>query len=103
MKVKCFESDSHWQDEASTCRGAQLFRSTCCKTARGDDDCPVVQDDASFSTLGANKVATESRQVSEFPVQPVLTVQSSVASAAPAHFSDIGACWHGLTAGGGAL
>ena len=70
------------------------------KTVRGDDDRSVVQDDASFSTLGASEVATESKQVS---VQPVVAAQYSVASAAPTHFSDIGACWHGITVGGGAL
>ena len=72
--------------------GHSFFGAPAAKTVRGDDDRSVVQDVASFSTLGASKVATESRQVSEIPVQPVVAAQYSVASAAPVHFSDIGAC-----------
>ena len=49
---KCFEFGSHWQDEASTSRGAQLFGAPAAKTARGDDYRSGVPDDASFSTLG---------------------------------------------------
>ena len=62
---KCFESGSYWQDEASTSRGAQFIGAPATTTARGDDDCSVVQDDASFSTLRASEVTTKSRQVSE--------------------------------------
>ena len=81
----CFESGSHWQDEASTSRGAQLFGAPAAKTARGDDDRSGVPDDASSSTLG-----TESRRVLEILVPPVYIVvaaRSSVASADPAHFN----------------
>ena len=46
---------------------------------------------------------SEYRQVSEILVQPVVAAQSSVASATPAYFSDIGACWRGLSAGGNVL
>ena len=80
--------------------GHSFFGAPAAKTARGNDDCFGVQDDASFLTLRVSYVATESRQLSEILVQPVVAAQSSVAGAAPAHFSDIGPCWHGLPAGG---
>ena len=64
--VSVLKFGSHWQDEVSTSRGAQLFGAPAAKTARGDDDRSGVPDDASFSTMG-----TESRRVLEVLVQPV--------------------------------
>ena len=83
--------------------GHSFIGAPAIKVAHGDEDRSVVQDDASFSTLGASYVATEYRQVSEILVQPVVAAQSSVASAAPAYFYDTGTCWHGLSAGGNGL
>ena len=79
--------------------GHNFFGAHAAKTAHCDDDRSSVQDNTSYLTVGTSKVATESRQVSEIPAQPIVAAHS-VANAAPAPFSGIGACWHGLTARG---